>query len=111
MIMKENFKVMVFDEELDSLRYEKYIGIDPKDIETENGMYPLEDARKVYNESDGMIYYIFNLDLPAKVEASNLKQLRRSSALSNIFNYDVKKEFDIFKFLPWIVILAMIVFM
>lgn len=109
--MPDKFKVLIFDEELQSLRSEKYVGIDPNHIETKEGMYPLEDARKVYNETDGLIYYIFNLDLPARVEVENLKRLRRSSALSNIFKYEVKKPFDIFSFMPWLVILALIMFM
>lgn len=108
--MAEKFKVMIYDLDIDSVRYEKYIGIDNKHLETKEGLYELDKCKKFYNETNGMIYYLINVDLPSKQEASNLKQLRRSAALNNLFKYDVKKPFDIVAFMPWIIILMMVIF-
>lgn len=80
------------------------------DLEYENGFLPISDGVKYFDKSTGGLHYIFNLDVPAKVEAANLKLLRRSSAIHNIFNYDLSKPLDIFKFLPWVAIILLILF-
>ena len=43
------------------------------------------------------------IDLQTKIEAENLKKLRRSVALNNIFDYETTKTFDLMGFMPYII--------
>lgn len=79
-------------------------------IEYDDGVLNLSDAKKFYDVSSGGLHFVFNLDLPAKVEANNLKMLRRSQALNNIFKYDRGKKFDLMTFMPYIVIILLVLF-
>ncbi|MEC2986271.1 hypothetical protein P9Z41_12875, partial [Bacillus cereus] len=57
------------------------------------------------------VYHIYNLEKPARIEAENLKMLRRSSALKGIFDFDTgKKPFDIIGFMPWVIIVLLAIF-
>jgi hypothetical protein len=105
-----NIEVIIFNTETNTLSAEKGINIVADQIETESGIMQLSDAKIWVDDWNSKIYYIFNVDIPAKVEAENLKKLRRSVSLTRIFDYDVKKPMDIFKLLPWIVIIALVVF-
>lgn len=79
-------------------------------IEYEDGVLPISDSLKLYDSGNGGIHYIFNLDLPSKVEANNLKLLRRSNALHNIFKYQSYKKFDLVGFMPWLIIVLLVLF-
>jgi hypothetical protein len=79
-------------------------------IEYEEGVLKLADASQYHDLKSGGVHYVFNLDLPAKVEANNLKLLRRSSALKNIFQFDKNKKFDLVGFMPWIIIVLLVLF-
>lgn len=103
-------KVLVFDEQRGSLQVHSGKELYADSIETDSGMYFLSDSKVYVDEWNGHTYYLFNVDIPAQVEASNLKKLRRSVALNNLFDYDVKKVFDLFGFLPYLVIILMIIF-
>lgn len=80
------------------------------DVEYVDGFLPISDSRVYVDQANGGLHYIFNLDLPAKVEATKLKFLRRSMAIHNIFSYDVSSGVDMFKFLPWVAIILLILF-
>jgi hypothetical protein len=108
--MYKNFRAMIFNSETNTFHVEKVVQIVGDKLETENDLYPIQNAVRYVNETDGHVVYVFNVDLPAKVEAQNLKLLRRSAALSRIFDYQVAKPFDIFKFMPWVAIILLILF-
>lgn len=109
--MKKNSKVLIYNEESKTLRSEKFNLINGNDLETSEGWYPMDNCERLIDETDGSIYYFFNVPKAAKLEAENLKMLRRNVALNNIFNYQTKKQFDIIAFMPWLIIIAMILFM
>lgn len=100
-----NMKVMFFDEERRTVSVEPIKNIQGDSIESSNGLMHLSDASIFTDEWNGGTYYLFNVDLPAKVEAENLKKLRRSAALSNLFNYSSAKPFDLMGFMPWVALI------
>lgn len=106
----KNMRALVFNEELGSFNSEKVVQIAGDRLETENDLLPIDCSKKYVDESDGKLYYVFNVDLPAKVESGSLKNLRRSTALQRIFDYDKQKPFDILSIFPWVIIIALIVF-
>lgn len=105
-----NIEVLIFDEDRKTLTAEKGINIVADQIESESGVYHLSDAKIYTDEWNGKIYYMFHADLPVRVEADKLKQLRRSNALSRMFDYQVSKPLDIFKFMPWVAVILLILF-
>lgn len=66
-------------------------------IETDTDILRMEDAKKYVDVRSGGITYIFNADIPARMEAQNLKNLRRSSALRNAFSFDKPNNPDFVK--------------
>lgn len=108
--MSKNLKLFIFDKENNVIHNEKILVADEHGIETKHSVFENKDCDKYFNETDGNVYYVVNADLPAKVEANNLKNLRRSNALNNIFNYDVNKTFDVISLLPWLVIILLVLF-
>lgn len=81
------------------------------EIETKYGLYPKSDFEQFFNEDDNTLTYITNIDINAKLEAENLKKLRRSTALNNIFDYETKKQFDLMAIMPYLIIIIMAIFM
>lgn len=79
-------------------------------IETAENILSLRDASTHVNTSNGGIMYIYHLDLPAKVEAEKLKQLRRSVALKRALDFDKETGTDWAKFVPWIIAGLAIIF-
>ncbi|MGG0208422.1 hypothetical protein ABEZ57_27680 [Bacillus mycoides] len=73
-------------------------------VETETAIYKTEDAQRYYNETEGAIAYVFNVDIPSKVEAEKLKILRRSTTIKNLFKYDTEKSFDFREMIPWAIV-------
>lgn len=104
-----NHSVLIFDENHNLTRHKVY-GIDNGCIETEDNILELEGSIKYYDQTNGGFTYIYNLDLPAKVEAENLKKLRRNTAINNLFKYDREKGLDIFKLMPWIITIVALIF-
>jgi len=105
-----NFKAIIFDENSQTVNVENAVDLLADQVETESGVYPLEDAKRYVDEWTGNIYYLFNVSLPEKIEAQNLKKLRRSNALTRMFDYDRNKPIDLFKLIPYIIIIVLIVF-
>lgn len=79
-------------------------------IETERGLFYLTDVTKHLDIRNGNLVYCVNVDLPARVEAEKLRQLRRSTALKRMFEFDVKDKTDVMKFVPYIIIAMLILF-
>ncbi|MBK5482940.1 hypothetical protein JFV29_13865 [Peribacillus sp. TH16] len=80
------------------------------DLEYVDGFLPVSEGKKFFDFSTGGLHFMYNLDLPAKVEAEKLKTLRRSVAIKNIFSFDKDKGFDLMGFLPWLIIMLLIFF-
>lgn len=99
-------KVMFFDEERKTVSVENVKDVQGDSIESSTGLLHLNDADIYTDEWNGSIYYVYNGDLPAKVEAENLKKLRRNAALSNIFNYSSAKPFDFMSLMPWVALIV-----
>lgn len=78
-------------------------------IEADKELIPEENCVKFFNNQGGLTYLV-NVDLPAKVEAENLKRLRRSVALARIFEYDRGKGINFMSLVPYIIIVLMIMF-
>lgn len=105
-----NVFVLTFDKENRSVVSESVLEVVEHTVETETRMFNIEDCETYIDETTGYIYYVSNMDINAKVEASNLKRLRRSSAINNLFTYDTTKPLDIMKFVPYIIIVLLIMF-
>ncbi len=105
-----NIEILIFNQDTQTLSAEKGIDIVADTIETESGILELKDAKRYLDEWNQKTYYIFNVDIPAKVESANLKNLRRSTAITRMFDYDKKKPLDLVKMFPYIVIIIMVVF-
>ncbi|MNP50467.1 hypothetical protein D3C76_1447330 [compost metagenome] len=79
-------------------------------LETESGLFYLTDVVQRLDIRNGNLIYLVNVDLPAKIEAENLRQLRRSTALKNMFNFEVKNKMDMMVMMPWVIVIALILF-
>ncbi|MGD6840707.1 hypothetical protein ACQCVL_30425 [Bacillus thuringiensis] len=90
---------------------EQVISFDSEILETSTAMLPRENELRLLDDNHGYVYHIYNLEKPARIEAENLKMLRRSSALKGIFDFDTgKKPFDIIGFMPWVIIVLLAIF-
>lgn len=85
---------------------ETVLETDGEILETYNRCLRLEELDAFVNV-DGSVFYASNLDFAAKSESENLKKLRRSSVISNIFGYSkTEKKFDLLGILPWIAVVV-----
>jgi hypothetical protein len=105
----KNYKVIIFNQD-GTITTNKVYGIDGNMVETEEDFLRLEDAVKYHDITNGGFTYFYHLDVPAKVESENLKNLRRSVALKNLFVYDREKGFDIFKLMPYMIAVCALLF-
>lgn len=103
-------KLFIFDDESQTFYEEKVKDIFAEEIETKTGVYPLKDCKRYFDENNNAITYFYNMDLPAKIEAENLKKLRRSMAIGNILEFENKKPLDIMVLIPYLIILVLIIF-
>jgi hypothetical protein len=106
----KNHSVMVVNEEQGSIDILPVWNLSAETIETPDEMLRVADSKRFYNNQDGGFTYVFNMDIPARVEASNLVKLRRSEALKSMFDYDKGKGFDIMKVLPYVVAVCALIF-
>lgn len=79
-------------------------------IVTDRGLFYLDQVKKMLDIRNGYLIYCAHLDLPARIEAENLRQLRRSTALKRMLEFNVKDKPDFFKFVPYIIIALLILF-
>lgn len=104
-------KIILIDNENKTFYTEEIKNNLGNEIETKYGLYPKQDFEQFFDEDNNTIVYMTNIDLTAKLEAENLKKLRRSSALNNLFDYETKKQFDLMAFMPYAIIIIMAIFM
>lgn len=105
-------KVVMFSEEGAEVSIEQVVDANAEIVETKSGIYALEYAKNYVDAKTGHLVYVFNADIPARVEAENLKRLRRSTVLNKLFDFERQSGggIDWVKVLPYIIILFMIVF-
>lgn len=105
-------KVIVFDAEDNTCETFLVKDVSDEAIETERALYYRSDANitQHLDIKTGSIIYTVNLDKPAKQEASILKNLRRSTALKRLFEFNVADKPDYFKYVPYIIIALLIFF-
>lgn len=104
----KNYKVSIVENDVISTY--PVVDIIADSIEYEDGILKMADAKKFFDSTSGGIHYLFYCDLPAVVEAKNLKLLRRSTAINNLFKYDRNKKFDLMGFMPWVAIIMLVLF-
>ncbi|MCG7218201.1 hypothetical protein MF069_36495 [Paenibacillus mucilaginosus] len=105
-------KAIIFDKETRMVSIVDVYGQAGNMLETKtDGVWHVDNAITYVDEKNGGIVYVYNVDLPAKVEADHLKTLRRSAALKRMFDFEKDdKTFDWFKFLPYLIIMLMVFF-
>lgn len=105
----KNHSVLIFDENNSVTSYD-VLNIDNDCIETDTDILKLSDSIKFYDNNNGGFTYIFNVPEVAKVEAENLKNLRRNNVVKNIMTYETEKSMDITKLFPYIIAVAALLF-
>jgi hypothetical protein len=104
-------QVVLFNPDTAEISIEGVVDAQANMVETETAVYSLEDAKTYIDAKRQKVVYVFNADLPSRVEASNLKLLRRSMALKQLFNFERGSEgIKWGTILPYIVIIALIFF-
>ncbi|MNW71049.1 hypothetical protein D3C74_506620 [compost metagenome] len=66
--------------------------------------------KKFLDIRNGYLIYTVSLDMPARMEAERLRQLRRSTAIKRMFEFNVKDKPDYFKYVPYVIIALLILF-
>jgi hypothetical protein len=106
-----NATVVLFNQESKEIMIESAVDTSGDVIETEGMLLHLEHATTFVDPKKKNLVYVFNLDYPAKVEAENLKLLRRSVTLKQLFNFERGTgQIDWLKWLPYVIIMLMVVF-
>lgn len=105
-----NSKILIRFED-GSVALEDVVSLEGNALETKYRVLNVQDLDK-YISVDGYVIYLCNLDFFAKSESESLKKLRRSAVINNLFNFgsSSSKNFDLFKFLPYLIILVLIFF-
>lgn len=105
-----NSKILIKFED-DSVALEDVVSLESNALETKYRVLNVQDLDK-YISVDGYVIYLCNLDFLSKSESESLKKLRRSAVINNLFNFgsSSSKNFDLFKFLPYLIILILIFF-
>lgn len=103
-------QVIVYNDDK-SVSIEPVVDITADMIETRSGLYHMAAAEAYVNRVKGGLVYVLNVPVPAAVEAEQLKLLRRSVALKQIFAYDRGKEgLNIMALMPWIICALVVMF-
>lgn len=102
--------VVIFNEDSSTLIVDKVIDIDSDTIEMHGYILPLAKARTYVDPVHGVPVYVYNLDVPAALEAEHIKKLRRSTALKNMFQFERSSQLDIMKMLPYFIIVLLVLF-
>lgn len=109
--MNNKQKILLFNDIDNTFIEETITEITENKIETKEALYTREDFQVYFNESTNTMTYISKIDIQGKIEANNLKKLRRSEAINNMFDYETTKQFDLMAFMPYIIIIIMAIFM
>lgn len=104
----KNYEVMLFKN--NSVTIHPVYNVNGGCIETDIDILPEEEGIKIYNETLGGFTYLFNIDMPAKVESENLKTLRRNVAIKNLMSYDKEKGIDLKIVMAYLVAISAIIF-
>lgn len=108
---KLNAQVIIFNQENNEIIVEDVLDNSADLLETKTGIYTASSAKTYVDLQRQKLMYVIDVDLPAKVEAENLKLLRRSVTLKGLFNFERQtSNFNLVKLMPWIIILALILF-
>lgn len=105
-----NCTYLSFDSENSAVVKDTVMFADESVVETKNYMLETSNLTVYTDITSGHIYYIDKMNLDNLKESANLKQLRRSMAIKNVFSFDTTKPLDIMAFLPWIVIILLAIF-
>lgn len=84
--------------------------VDSDVVEMEIVIYKMDDVKCYYNEIEGVIVYVFNVDIFSKVEVEKLKILRCVIIIKNIFKYDMEKFFDFKEMILWVIVVFILLF-
>jgi len=102
--------VIIYHQESTAISIHPVLDENASMVEIDTGVLPLDDCQTYINGTKGGLIYAYNLDIPAKIESENIKALRRSVTLRNIFQFDRGGSFDFMKLMPWIIVALVIVF-
>lgn len=102
-------KILIFNEDhtVQMLQVEE---VSDEAVLTKVGLFQLEKTKKYIDTQNGYILYVANVDLPAKMEAANLRQLRRSTALKRMLEFNIQDKPDMFRWVPYFIIAMLILF-
>lgn len=102
-------KILLFNED-HTCEYLNVEEVSDEAVLTKNGMYNLDGLTKHIDTYNGNVMYVGKVDLPAKIEAANLRSLRKSTALKRMFEFNIQDKVDYMKFVPYIIIAMLILF-
>lgn len=108
--MAKNLGLVSIIDENENITTYKVKDVFENSLEHEKGILFLDQAKRYFDNRNGTIHYFYNLDDVAKMESANLKTLRRSVALQNIFKVKTKDKINIMQMLPYLIIALMILF-
>jgi hypothetical protein len=103
-------KVLLFNDDGQTCEMVNVKDISDEAIETERGLFYLDDVTKRLDIRNGNLIYLAQVDIPAKVEAENLRKLRRSTALKRMLEFNIQDKPDYFKMVPYFIIVLLILF-
>lgn len=83
---------------------------DAEGVETKNALYPTSEASVYLNRTRGAMTYVYNVCLPSRLEAEQLRNMRRSTVLKRAFDFKTDDKLDFMKVLPYLIIAMLIVF-
>ncbi|OBZ15206.1 hypothetical protein A8L34_29555 [Bacillus sp. FJAT-27264] len=109
MVVKKD-KLIIFHEGTMECEIVQVEDLSEETIQSKRGMYALDDVTKHLDIRNGNLVYMVKADIPARVEAQKLRDLRRSVALKRMFEFNTKDGTDFKGFIPWIVIILLILF-
>lgn len=102
-------KILIFNED-HTVQMLQVEDVSEEAVLTKVGLFQLENMTKHIDTQNGYILYVANVDLPAKMEAANLRQLRRSTALKRMLEFNIQDKPDMFKWVPYFIIAMLILF-
>jgi hypothetical protein len=103
-------KLIIFHKDTQECEIVAVEDLSEESIQSKRGMYPLTDVTKHLDIRNGNLVYMVQADIPAAVEAVKLRDLRRSVALKRMFEFNVKDGVDFKFYIPWIIIVLLILF-
>lgn len=100
-------KIVIFNQD-QTVSIHGIEAISTEAVLTQQGTYPIQDCDKYIDTVNGSLVYTVNASIPAKVEAENIRNLRKSTVLKTIFEFERSGKFDYMKLIPWVIIALLI---